>query len=216
MAAVPVRATGGRVTAETRASLMPTRHRPPLEDEPGRRSARRPAPSRRLRPRDPPPVRRSDSGADRSGHRIERRPGEPALRGCVRRSRPRGAQDIAQWARRARRRAHRGASTHAIQPRRRLEGRRHGGPLRRQRQHTGWCGEPVHRIRTANRAAVERIDGESVLMIREALRAETRAAFERASAVLVSAGRVHDGQHLTCCRTRHESRSFRSRTAAMR
>ena len=57
--------------------------------------------------------------------------------------------------------------------------------------------QSIKRLRTTNRAAVERIDGESVLMIREALRAETRAAFERASAVLVSAGRVHDGQHLT-------------------
>ena len=57
--------------------------------------------------------------------------------------------------------------------------------------------QSIERIRTANRVAVERIEGDPVLMIRDALRAETRAAFERASAVLVSAGRVHDGQHLT-------------------
>lgn len=55
----------------------------------------------------------------------------------------------------------------------------------------------TERIRAANRTAVERIEGESVLMIREALRVETRVAFERASAAMVSAGRVHDGQHLT-------------------
>lgn len=55
----------------------------------------------------------------------------------------------------------------------------------------------TERIRIVNRLAVERIDGESVLMIREALRTDTRAAFESASAALVSAGRVHDGQHLT-------------------
>ena len=55
----------------------------------------------------------------------------------------------------------------------------------------------TERIRIVNRAAVERIDGESVLLIREALRTDTRAAFESASAALVSAGRVHDGQHLT-------------------
>ena len=55
----------------------------------------------------------------------------------------------------------------------------------------------TERIRIANRAAVERNEGESVLMIREALHTETRAAFESASAALVSAGRVHDGQHLS-------------------
>lgn len=57
--------------------------------------------------------------------------------------------------------------------------------------------QSTERIRAANRTAVERIEGDSVLMIREALRAETRVAFERASAAMVSAGRVHDGQHLT-------------------
>lgn len=57
--------------------------------------------------------------------------------------------------------------------------------------------QSTERIRAANRVAVERIEGESVFMIREALRAETRSVFERAAAALVSAGRVHDGQHLT-------------------
>ena len=55
----------------------------------------------------------------------------------------------------------------------------------------------TERIRTVNRTAVERIAGESVPMIREALRVETRCALERASAAMVSVGRVHDGQHLS-------------------
>ena len=134
------RRTGRRPRArrDGRARWRRRRHRPPFEDESGRRSSRRPAPGRRLRGRHPPPAGGDRAGTRRFYRRSQRRPGEPPVCGRLRRGRPRGPQNLARRPRGTRRRAHRPRGRHLRRPaRRRLEGRQHGGPLRRLGRHPG-------------------------------------------------------------------------------
>ena len=148
------RRTGRRPRArrDGRARWRRRRHRPPLEDESGRRSSRRPAPGRRLRGRHPPPAGGDRAGTRRFYRRSQRRPGEPPVCGRLRRGRPRGPQNLARGPRGTRRRAHRPRGRHLRRPaRRRLEGRQHGGPLRRLGRHPGRRRQPLHAMKKIRR-----------------------------------------------------------------
>ena len=91
-----------------------------------------------MRGRGPQPARGGLTGTRGFGRRPQRRPDQPPVRRRrLRSSRPRGAENLARRPRGSRRRAHRARGLHACHPtRRRLEGPRHGGTLRREHQHS--------------------------------------------------------------------------------